>query len=68
MDKDNKNLNSENEKKKTKNGKSWIVAALTLVIGLGAGYFIGKETGRELPATNRHYSNNKVIATVGDTK
>ena len=68
MDKDNKNLN--NEKKKNNKGMKtvWISAAVTLVVGLGAGYLVGKEQGRELPATSRHYSNNKVIATVGDVK
>ena len=68
MDKDNKNLN--NEKKKNNKGMKtvWISAAVTLVVGLGAGYLVGKEQGRELPATSRHYSNNKVIATVGSVE
>lgn len=58
MDKDIKKINK----------RTLIAATLTLVIGVGAGYFLGKESGRELPATNRHYSNNKVIASVGDVK
>ena len=59
-----------NEKKKNNKGMKtvWISAAVTLVVGLGAGYLVGKEQGRDLPATSRHYSNNKVIATVGDVK
>lgn len=71
MDKDNNNLNNENKKdSKIKKGSKviWISAVISLAVGLGAGYSIGKEKGRELPATSRHYSDNKVIATVGDVK
>lgn len=68
MDKDNKNLNNEGKSKKSVSKKGLIVAILMLIVGLGSGYLVGKEHGREMPATNRHYSDNKVIATVGDVK
>ncbi|MGL5749711.1 MAG: peptidylprolyl isomerase [Paraclostridium sp.] len=67
MDKENKNLNDENQNDKPKKSKAiWIATALSLLIGLGSGYYVGRESGRELPATSRKYSDNKVIATVGD--
>ena len=54
--------------KKYTNKKTWIITGF-LAVGIGiAGFYIGKEQGRTLPATSRHYSENKVIATVGDTK
>lgn len=56
------------KEKKHINKKVWIIAGI-LVIGVGAaGFYVGKGKGRDLPATSRHYSDNKIIATVGDTK
>lgn len=56
------------KEKKHISKKVWIVTGF-LAIGIGiAGFYIGKEHGRDLPATSRHYSENKIIATVGDTK
>lgn len=57
------------DKEKTHiNKKVWIIAGI-LVIGVGAaGFYAGKGKGRDLPATSRYYSDNKIIATVGDTK
>ncbi len=56
-----------NKEKKGLN-KAILIAIVVLVIGLGIGFYMGKEKGRTLPATSRHYSDNKVIATVGDVK
>lgn len=58
----------DKETKKNGSKKVLIVATITLIVGLGSGYLIGQERGREMPATNRHYSDNNVIATVGDVK
>ena len=56
-----------NKEKKGLN-KAILISIGVLVIGLGIGFYMGKEKGRTLPATSRHYSDNKVIATVGDVK
>lgn len=53
---------------KNRKFKTTIVSILIGVLGLGVGFTVGKETGRKLPATNKSYSNSKVIATVGDTE
>lgn len=45
-----------------------LVGVLAIGVGIGAGFYMGKEKGRTLPATSRNYSDNKVIATVGDVK
>lgn len=56
------------KEKKYISKKVWIVTGV-LAIGIGvAGFYIGKEQGRDLPATSRYYSETKIIATVGDTK
>ena len=58
-------MEKENEQKSK---KVWILAlVLAILIGL-IGFYIGQENGRNLPSTSRHYSENKVIATIGDTK
>ena len=54
--------------KNNKNTKSIIVMTLIGGLCLGAGFTYGKSVGRTLPATARTYSDNKVVATVGDTK
>lgn len=43
MDKDNKNLNNEKKKNNKAMKTVWISAAVTLVVGLGAGYLVGKD-------------------------
>ncbi|WP_025162829.1 peptidylprolyl isomerase [Paraclostridium bifermentans] len=56
------------KEKKHISKKVWIITGV-LAVGIGiAGFYLGKEKGRDLPATSRHYSENKVIATIGDTK
>ncbi len=55
-----------NEKKGL--NKVILIVTIVLFIGLGIGFNIGKEKGRILPATSRNYSDDKVIATVGDVK
>ena len=62
------NDSTENGNKKNKKVKFIITASLIGCICLGIGFASGKSLGRTLPATSRKYSNNKVIATVGDTK
>ena len=53
---------------KNRKFKTTVASILIGALGLGIGFTVGKETGRKLPATNKSYSNSKVIATVGDTK
>lgn len=55
-----------NEKKGL--NKAILIVIVVLFIGLCIGFYMGKEKGRTLPATSRNYSDNKVIATVGDVK
>ena len=43
-----------------------VAVALVGIICLGVGFSYGKSVGRELPATAKKYSANKVFATVGD--
>lgn len=59
----------KNEENKTKGlkTKSIIAMAITGCLCLGLGFTYGKSVGRTLPATHRSYSDNKVIATVGET-
>ena len=57
MDKEKKNLS-----------KKILIVLGILTVGIGSGFYIGKEKGRVLPATSRNYSDNKIIATVGDVK
>lgn len=61
-------IKNENDNKKKKNIKSTAIMASIGVLCLGFGFIIGKEKGRELPATWKNYSNSKVLATVGETQ
>lgn len=70
-DKEEDNNSKEDEKsseKKPKNIKTIAVVTIASVLCLGLGYTLGKDAGRGLPATHKNYSNNKVIATVGESK
>ena len=66
----------EEKKKKSKirsyicsnRGKMILSLGMVLIIGLGAGFYAGKEVGRSLPATHRHYSKSQVLATVEDVE
>lgn len=66
----NSELEKSSIKDKLKNNKAKniIIVAIVGAICLGAGFSYGKEQGRKLPATAKHYSSNKVIAKIGDTK
>lgn len=67
----NEKVEEKGIKSKIKNNKNIkSIIAMTLIGGicLGAGFTYGKSVGRTLPATAKHYSANKVVATVGDTK
>lgn len=62
----------KNEVKPTKKNKgivkTVIITSLVGVLCIGVGFTTGKNVGRKLPATHKNYSDNKVIATIGDTK
>lgn len=58
---------SKELKKDNKSTKAIVIGAIVGVLCLGAGYTVGKDAGRKLPATHKSYG-SKVIATVGDTK
>ncbi|CEP92385.1 peptidyl-prolyl cis-trans isomerase [[Clostridium] sordellii] len=59
-------MDKENKKKSI--NKNIVVFAAVLILGVGTAFYMGKQKGRTLPATSRHYSSNKVVATVGDVK
>ncbi|MGL6107116.1 peptidylprolyl isomerase [Romboutsia sp.] len=59
---------NKNISKKNKNIKAIVITAVVGIVCLGVGFTTGKEAGRKLPATWQNYSNNKVVATVGDTQ
>lgn len=65
-----KKLQKENKDyKKNKNiTKTSIIVSIVGVLCLGVGFTTGKDIGRKLPATHKNYSENKVIATIGDSK
>lgn len=58
----------DKEKKKKSINKNIVIFAAVLILGVGTAFYMGKQKGRTLPATSRHYSSNKVVATVGDVK
>ncbi|MCH1969945.1 peptidylprolyl isomerase [Romboutsia hominis] len=45
-----------------------MITSLVGILCIGVGFTTGKNVGRKLPATHKNYSDNKVIATIGDTK
>ena len=59
-------MDKENKKKSI--NKNIVIFAAVLMLGVGTAFYMGKQKGRTLPATSRHYSSNKVVATVGDVK
>lgn len=59
-------MDKENKKKSI--NKNIVIFAAVLILGVGTAFYMGKQKGRTLPATSRHYSSNKVVATVGDVK
>ena len=66
----------ENEVKKNKfkklitdkRGKSIISMLFVGIIGIGAGFYVGTDVGRNLPANHKYYTKSQVLATVGDVK
>ena len=53
----------------TKNkGKKILTISLIAIIGLGIGFYIGKDVGRSLPANHKYYSKSEVLATVDNVK
>lgn len=48
--------------------KTVIITSLVGILCIGVGFTTGKNVGRKLPAAHKNYSDNKVIATIGDTK
>ncbi|CEP42323.1 peptidylprolyl isomerase [Paraclostridium sordellii] len=59
-------MDKENKKKSI--NKNIVIFTAVLILGVGTAFYMGKQKGRTLPATSRHYSSNKVVATVGDVK
>lgn len=49
-------------------GKTILSMLLIAIIGVGAGFYIGTDVGRSLPATHKSYTKSQVLATVGDVK
>ncbi|MDB8800866.1 MULTISPECIES: peptidylprolyl isomerase [unclassified Romboutsia] len=67
--------NEKGEKKEVKPAKknkgivkTAMITSLVGILCIGVGFTTGKNVGRKLPATHKNYSDNKVIATIGDTK
>lgn len=66
----------DNEAKKSKlkryiggkRGKTILSMLFVAIIGIGAGFYIGTDVGRSLPATHKTYTKSQVLATVGDVK
>ena len=66
----------ENEVKKNKfkkfmtgkKGKSILSMLFAGTIGICAGFYVGEDVGRSLPATHKSYTKSQVLATVGDVK
>ncbi len=65
------------EEKKKVNFKSYfaknkakkiLTISLIAIIGLGIGFYIGKDVGRSLPANHKYYSKSEVLATVDNVK
>ena len=53
----------------TKNkGKKILTISLIAIIGLGIGFYIGKDVGRSLPVNHKYYSKSEVLATVDNVK
>lgn len=68
---------SKKEEKKKVNFKSYfaknkakkiLTISLIAIIGLGIGFYIGKDVGRSLPANHKYYSKSEVLATVDNVK
>lgn len=66
-DEDKMNILNDKENKNNKVIKNAIIYSIIGIICLGTGFAYGKSKGRELPATSKQYSSNKVFAKVGDT-
>ena len=66
--------NSEEKKSKLKKyiggkrGKTILFMLFVAIIGMGAGFYVGMDMGRTLPATHKSYNKSQVLATVGDVK
>lgn len=67
----------KNHKKQNRNYKSYFTGekgkkllsiSLVAIIGLGIGFYAGKDVGRSLPANHKYYSKSEVLATVDNVK
>lgn len=76
---DNNINNSENDNSKikegkfkayitSKKGKTILSTLLVAIIGVGAGFYVGTDVGRSLPATHKSYNKTQILATVGDVE
>ena len=52
----------------SRRGKTILSMILIGILGAGAGFYVGTDVGRSLPATHKNYNKTKVLATVGDNK
>lgn len=51
-----------------KRGKTILSMLFVAIIGIGAGFYVGTDVGRNLPATHKSYTKSQVLASVGDVK
>ena len=52
----------------SKRGKTILSMLFVAIIGIGAGFYVGTDVGRNLPATHKSYTKSQVLASVGDVK
>ncbi len=52
----------------SRRGKTILSMMLIGILGAGAGFYVGTDVGRSLPATHKNYNKTQVLATVGDNK
>ena len=53
---------------KNKIGKSILSMLVAGFVGIGVGFYVGTDVGRNLPANHKSYTKSQVLATIGDVK
>lgn len=51
-----------------KRSKMILSMIFVAIVGIGAGYYLGIDAGRSLPATHKSYTKSQVLATIEDVK